>query len=576
MVYIGKFTDKCKEGVLADFDDVQLDMLWFIMNLTKVHRFATKDSFKELLVRYFLVRDKDIDDYALDVINNEILIDGYLNEQYFSFCIKDLVNLIGFASTTAKYNIDGSLSDFINNYKYKAPNTNFSVNDDDSISISPDVLVYALSGLTNLLHINNCSLKFVETINKNDLTKIEGAKKLASYILNTFNDSFFEEFDVNNKGLYIDRLLKGDLVKFNVFKEIHLDNLASIYEIIIDKRTADEFRRDGLNFDCMEDLEWPNEHINIAYGIKNGYVKVSDHRFSLIELTDPVFDYNYDLLLGPDQELYSTKELFDHWQMQKWLHLITPEKYTMKPHACNALHYDFIFSNRYGAAYEQLTQNNLTKIKSLINKNSKIIDFGAGTGRLSIPLAQDGYAITAVDASKEMLAVLTQKANALNLNIPIYEKLTRVEYKSSEGRFDLIISLFTVLSYITSLEELLFAMKNMWDLLNDDGIVILDLESIEAYRELSIKNGGVIMTQHTPNFEDRVCMEFNDDDDPTLCSYSEYAKGFNAITNTEFECKEAFPIRFWTIEQVNTDPLFTIVDSFKLFNATYYILKKNR
>ena len=575
MFYIGKITDKCKDGVLADFNDVQLDMLWFIMNLTKVHRFSTEDSFKELLVRYFLVRDKDIDDYALDVINDEILIDGYLNEQYFSFCIKDLVNLIGFASSTAKYNIDGSLSDFINNYKYKAPNINFSVNDDDSITISPDALVYSFSGLTNLLHINNCSLKFVETINKNDLTKIEGAKKLASYILNTFNDSFFEEFDVNNKGLYIDRLLKGDLVKFNVFKEIHLDNLASIYEIIIDKRTADEFRRDGLNFECIEDLEWPNEHINIAYGIKNGYVKVSDHRFSLIELTDPIFDYNYDLLLGPDQELYSTKELFDHWQMQKWLHLITPEKYTMTPHACNALHYDFIFSNRYGAAYEQLTQNNLTKIKSLINKNSKIIDFGAGTGRLSIPLAQDGYAITAVDASKEMLAVLSQKANALNLNIPIYEKLTRVEYKSSEGRFDLIISLFTVLSYITSLDELLFAMKNMWDLLNDDGIVILDLESIEAYRELSIKNGGVIMTQQTPNFEDKVCMEFKDDD-PTLCSYSEYAKGFNTVTNTEFECKEAFPIRFWTIEQVNTDPLFTIVDSFKLFNATYYILKKNR
>ena len=83
------------------------------------------------------------------------------------------------------------------------------------------------------------------------------------------------------------------------------------------------------------------------------------------------------------------------------------------------------------------------------------------------------------------------------------------------------------------------------------------------------------MTQQTPNFEDRVCMEFNDDD-PTLCSYSEYAKGFNTVTNTEFEFKEAFPIRFWTIEQVNTDPLFTIVDSFKLFNATYYILKKNR
>jgi SAM-dependent methyltransferase len=574
MHYIGKYTDRCKDGVLDDFNDVHLDMLWFIMNLTKIHRFITEDSFKELLVRYFLVRDKNIDDYALDVINDEILIDGYLNEQYFSFYIKDLVNLIGFASSSAKYNIDGSLSDFINNYKYKAPNINFSVNDDDSLIISPDALVYSFSGLTNLLHINKSSLKFVETINKNDLYKIEGANKLASYILNTFNDRVFEEFNFKNKDLYIDRLLKGDLVKFNVFKGIHLDNLASIYEIIVDKRTADEFRKDGLKFDCLEDLEWPNEHINIAYGIKNGYVKVSDHRFSLIELTDSRFDYNYDLLLGPDEELYSTKELFDNWQMHKWLHLISLEKYTMKPHACNAQHYDFIFSNRYGSAYQQLTLNNLNKIKSLINKNSKIIDFGAGTGRLTIPLAQDGYAITAVDASKEMLTVLTQKAKKLNLNIPIYEKLTSVEYK--EERFDLIISLFTVLSYITSLDDLLFAMKNMWDLLNDDGIVILDLESIEAYKELSNKNAGVILTQQTPNFDDKVCMEFNDVD-PTLCSYSEYVKGLNTDSNIDFDCKEEFQIRFWTIDDIiGIDHLFSVIDSFQVFNATYYILKKNR
>ena len=57
-----------------------------------------------------------------------------------------------------------------------------------------------------------------KAINKNDLYKIEGANKLASYILNTFNDRVFEEFNFKNKDLYIDRLLKGDLVKFNVFK----------------------------------------------------------------------------------------------------------------------------------------------------------------------------------------------------------------------------------------------------------------------------------------------------------------------------------------------------------------------
>lgn len=48
----------------------------------------------------------------------------------------------------------------------------------------------------------------------------------------------------------------------------------------------------------------------------------------------------------------------------------------------------------------------------------KIIDLGAGTGRLAIALAQRGYQPVAVDLSPEMLKVLREKAGALHLDIP--------------------------------------------------------------------------------------------------------------------------------------------------------------
>lgn len=42
----------------------------------------------------------------------------------------------------------------------------------------------------------------------------------------------------------------------------------------------------------------------------------------------------------------------------------------------------------------------------------RVIDFGAGNGRLTIPLVQMGYDVTAVDASTQMLTVLGQRAVA--------------------------------------------------------------------------------------------------------------------------------------------------------------------
>ena len=48
---------------------------------------------------------------------------------------------------------------------------------------------------------------------------------------------------------------------FDIFKEIESENLALIYEIIIDKKTADRFREIGEDEDLKIDLSWFNELI---------------------------------------------------------------------------------------------------------------------------------------------------------------------------------------------------------------------------------------------------------------------------------------------------------------------------
>jgi SAM-dependent methyltransferase len=80
------------------------------------------------------------------------------------------------------------------------------------------------------------------------------------------------------------------------------------------------------------------------------------------------------------------------------------------PHDSWASVYDRVYEQTFGAFYANLTDTTLAVIASVAPPRGRIVDFGAGTGRLSIPLARAGYAVTAVEQSALMLAVLQAKA----------------------------------------------------------------------------------------------------------------------------------------------------------------------
>jgi SAM-dependent methyltransferase len=44
-----------------------------------------------------------------------------------------------------------------------------------------------------------------------------------------------------------------------------------------------------------------------------------------------------------------------------------------------------------------------------------VLDVGAGTGRVALPLARAGHAVTALDVDRELLAVLTERAEGLDV-----------------------------------------------------------------------------------------------------------------------------------------------------------------
>lgn len=123
------------------------------------------------------------------------------------------------------------------------------------------------------------------------------------------------------------------------------------------------------------------------------------------------------------------------------------------------------------------------KIVSLVSErikitdSMKVMDFGSGTGLVSLGLCPLSGKVVAVDASIEMLKVLNEKAAVQGIsNIETIQ--TDILSDDLDGyRFDLIVSSMT-LHHIADTES---AMKKFYMLLNKNGhIAIADLDIEEG------------------------------------------------------------------------------------------------
>lgn len=104
-----------------------------------------------------------------------------------------------------------------------------------------------------------------------------------------------------------------------------------------------------------------------------------------------------------------------------------------------------------------------------------ILNLGCGTGRHDFLLTEKGYAVTGVDMSKDMLAVANSNLSTFNpqLSAPqfIHGDIRTVRLGKA---FDTIISLFHVMSYQTTNEDLAAAFATARTHLNPGGVFIFD------------------------------------------------------------------------------------------------------
>lgn len=132
------------------------------------------------------------------------------------------------------------------------------------------------------------------------------------------------------------------------------------------------------------------------------------------------------------------------------------------------------YARYYNLLYQDKDYSGETDfIRTLIDRHQPdartILNLGCGTGRHDHLLAENGYRVTGVDQSADMLAIAATMTHA-NLDF-VHGDIRTIRL----GRtFDLVISLFHVLSYQTSNADLLAAIATARAHLKPGGIFIFD------------------------------------------------------------------------------------------------------
>ena len=204
-----------------------------------------------------------------------------------------------------------------------------------------------------------------------------------------------------------------------------------------------------------------------------------------------------------------------------------------QPHDTWAAFFDFVYDRTYGHVYAGATEKTLQVINE-IKPTGSLIDYGAGTGRLAIPLKQQGYSVIAVEKSTRMADEFNAKCLSHNLDIPMHA-CSIAEY--GNGKADMAMALFTVLSYLLTDDELEESIGVISQHINPGGLFLFDLPGMVFF------NTGRLINHQSSELQRLV--DINSTSENDIYIYRETCSG--RFNGKAFSYKDEFRIRYWPL-----------------------------
>ncbi|MGB9680509.1 MAG: class I SAM-dependent methyltransferase [Thermoanaerobacteraceae bacterium] len=143
----------------------------------------------------------------------------------------------------------------------------------------------------------------------------------------------------------------------------------------------------------------------------------------------------------------------------------------------------------------------MDKLIKSINPNAKyLLDLGCGTGRHAELFCEKGYTVHGIDISEHMLKIADKRRFGKEDRLTF--SCSRIQELNLEQKFDVIVSLFHVLSYQNSNDDVIKFFEIVKKHLNIGGIFIFDfwygpavLTDLPTVRVKRLENESIKVTR---------------------------------------------------------------------------------
>ncbi|MFI8569075.1 class I SAM-dependent methyltransferase [Rhodococcus sp. NPDC078407] len=150
----------------------------------------------------------------------------------------------------------------------------------------------------------------------------------------------------------------------------------------------------------------------------------------------------------------------------------------------SAVHY----SDRLAAVYDRMYPDAYGELDSLcafvvgrLPANGRVLEYGVGTGRVALPLAERGVEVTGIDVSEEMLAVLKKKDPDGRISCASVDFIDdRVA-----GTYNAVLLVINTFFVAQSLDQQVRIFENAAANLEADGFFVLETLNPASYHALS-------------------------------------------------------------------------------------------
>lgn len=154
----------------------------------------------------------------------------------------------------------------------------------------------------------------------------------------------------------------------------------------------------------------------------------------------------------------------------------------------------------YDTLYKNVTDDINFYITALKNVH-EIVEYGAGSGRITLPLAYDGHSVIAVDNEPAMLKQLQRRigvsSEIVKQRISVVQadivNLSFVEKK------ECILVPFTTFNYLLTDQQQETCLKNIASSLKKDGVAAFELITLNTYKEVGENTSSFQFIERFPS-----------------------------------------------------------------------------